>query len=139
MSALTAPQVADVVDHLYATHEQLHAVDESAAFDFCITTGLYDHAQGDDSDEQLVAKFAASLGLPHPAVRSWGIDVFALRPGDILTDEHGNDYEVNPGFKEDQSSCWRSSRFVSVTLIDPARYYPHTYVDPGKCTVRAAQ
>lgn len=75
------------------------------------------------------------LGV-HPAQREWGVDVFALQAGDIITDEHGNEYRVNPGFKTDRSSCWRDSRFVSCTLLDASRYFPTTYINP--CTVRAA-
>lgn len=72
----------------------------------------------------------------HPAQREWGVDVFALQAGDIITDEHGNEYQVNPGFKTDRSSCWRDSRYVSCTLLDASRYFPTTYIKP--CKVRAA-
>lgn len=68
----------------------------------------------------------------HPAQREWGVDVFALQPGDIITDEHGNEYRVNPGFNTDQSSCWRDSRYVSCTLLDASRYFPTTYINPIK-------
>lgn len=76
------------------------------------------------------------LAGQHPAQREWGVDVFALQPGDIVTDEHGNEYRVNPGFKTDRSSCWRDSRYVSCTLLDASRHFPTTYIKPR--TVRAA-
>lgn len=71
----------------------------------------------------------------HPAQRDGWVDVFALQAGDIITDDHGNEYRVNPGFRTDSSSCWRHSRYVSCTLLDASRYFPTTYINPR--TVRA--
>lgn len=59
---------------------------------------------------------APQQGAVHPAQRDYGVDVFALKAGDIISRD-GEEYRVNDGFDSDSSSCWRDSRWVQCTLL----------------------
>ena len=75
----------------------------------------------------------------HPAQRSYGVCVFALKADDILVRD-GTEYRVNKGFDTDPSACWRSSRWVQCTQLTGAYFKGAIqYVNPVGATVGAAR
>lgn len=79
---------------------------------------------------------AVEVVAVHPAQRSYGVNPFELKAGDVLMRD-GLEYRVAEGFREDRSSCWRGSRYVQATQLTGRLAGQLTYVNPTGSSVSA--
>lgn len=82
---------------------------------------LNEHGKGNEMNAQ--------ANTEHPANREYGVNVFALKAGDILTRD-GNRYQVCEGFDKDQSTIWKDSRWVRCVKLSSSAHGMFCFVNP---------